>query len=143
MFSKNYNYEQRLAAWKSFRNTLEDLTDPLQAVIDFYSQAPLVKYQCDPYDRSTWPSPWEIIQENTYCSFVKILAICYTLQLTDRFSESIFEIHIQYSPAESKIYYLLYVDSSVIGYIEDTHVRKDDIPIDLISQQKFLMPSLQ
>jgi hypothetical protein len=141
MFSKNY--EQRLAAWRSFRNTLEDHTDPLQAVINFFKPVPIVRYQCDPYDRSTWPSPWELIQENTYCAFVKILAICYTLQLTDMFSKSAFEIHIKYSPAESKIYYLLHVDDRVIGYLEDTHVHKRELPNGLVSQQKFSMPSLQ
>ena len=141
MFSKNY--EQRLAAWRSFRSTLEDHQDPIQAVIDFYNQAPIVKYQCDPYDRNTWPSPWEIIQENTYCGFVKILAICYTLQLTDVFSKSPFEIHIKYSQAESKIYYLLFVDDRTIGYLEDTHVHKNELPTGLVSQQKFSMPPLQ
>ncbi len=140
MFSKNY--EQRLSAWRSFRESLEFSDDPIQTVIDFFRQIPLVKYQCDPYDRSTWPSPWQMIQENTYCEFVKILAICYTLQLTDKFSASTFEIHIRYSQAESKIYYLLYVDDRVIGYLEDTHVHKSELPSGLISQQKFSMPPL-
>ncbi len=141
MFSKTY--EQRLSNWRSFRSTLEDSVDPLQAAIDFYNKAPLVKYQCDPYDRKTWPSPWEIIEENIYCPFVKILAICYTLQLTDVLSKSSFEIHIKYSSAESKIYYLLHVDDRVIGYLEDTHVHNSELPSGLISQQKFSMPPLQ
>ena len=142
MFSKNH--EQRLAAWRNFReDTLKGSTDPIQTVIDFYSKVPLVKYQCDPYDRSTWPTPWELIQENTYCAFVKILAICYTLQLTDMFSSSTFEIHIRYSQAESKTYYLLHVDDRVIGYLEDTHVHRSELPTGLVSQQKFSMPPLQ
>ncbi len=140
MFSNNY--EQRLSAWRSFRETLEHAEDPLQSVIDFFRPVPLVKYQCDPYDRNTWPSPWELIQENIYCTFVKILAICYTLQLTDKFLASTFEIHIRYSPAESKIYYLLHVDDRVIGYLEDTHVHTSELPNGLVSQQKFSMPPL-
>ena len=141
MFSKNY--EQRLSDWRSFRSTLEESVDPIQDTIDFYNNAPLVKYQCDPYDRSTWPSPWEIIQENIYCPFVKILAICYTLQLTDVLSKNTFEIHIRYSSADSKIYYLLFVDDRIIGYLEDTHVHRSKLPNGLVSQQKFSMPPLQ
>ncbi len=141
MFSKNY--EQRLIAWRDFRTELENSDDPLQSAIDFYSSVPIVKYQCDPYDRNTWPSPWEIIQENIYCSFVKILAICYTLQLTDVLSNQTFEIHIKYSPAESKIYYLLQVGERVIGYLEDTHVHYKDLPAELVSQHMFSMSPLQ
>ena len=130
-------YEQRLSMWREFRLSLETVVDPIQTTIDFYKTAPLCKFQCDPYDRSTWPTAWELLEENNYCPFVKILAIAYTLQLTDRFSQASIEIHIKYSPAESTIYYLLFVNDRVIGYNEDTHIHKDEILDNLNSQQTY------
>jgi hypothetical protein len=132
-------YEQRLSAWRDFRLSLETADDPIQSTIDFYESAPLCKFQCDPYDRNTWPTPWEILEENNYCSFVKILAIAYTLQLTDRFSGEAFEIHIKYSSAESSIYYLLQVNDRIIGYDEYTHVHKNKVPKGLVSQQTYTL----
>jgi len=141
MFSKPY--EQRLLAWRDFRQTLENSENPLQHVIDFYKHAPTTKFQCDPYDQATWPSPWEIIEENKYCEFVKLLAICYTLQLTDRFKHEHFEIHIEYSRSSSNVYYLLYVNNMVIGYDETTYNNTNELPQDFISQQAYVMPPLQ
>lgn len=136
-------YEQRLASWRNFRSSLEAAIDPLQEVIDAYKKVPLVRFQCDPYDRTTWPSPWEIIDENIYCEFVKILAICYTLQLTERFSNDTFEIHIRYNKTDSSIHYLLQVNDMVIGYDENSYINVKDLPETLISQETFVMQPLQ
>ena len=132
MFSKKY--EQRLYDWREFRKSLETDADPLTSVINFYSKVPLVKYQCDPYDSTSWPSPWEVIQDNVYCPFIKILAMGYSLQLTDKFTGSSIEIHIKHDPAASIVYYLLYVDDYVIGFTEDTYVHSSEIPKNLVSQ---------
>lgn len=140
---KNKTYEQRLASWRNFRLSLETATDPLQEVIDAYKTVPLVRFQCDPYDRTTWPSPWEVIDENIYCEFVKLLGMCYTLQLTERFSNETFEIHIKYNKADSSIYYLLQVNDTIIGYDDNSYVNIKDLPKTLVSQETFTMPPLQ
>ena len=88
------NYEQRLSEWSTFRDSLEASEDPLQDVINYYNKIPTVSIQTDPYTPSTWPSPWELINENMYCDFCRVLGMCYSLQLTDRFKGTKFEIHI-------------------------------------------------
>ncbi len=135
-------FEDRLKAWKSFRETLEVSPDPFQDVIDFYNKAPRTSIHADPYDRSTWPDPWELIKENIYCPFVKILAICYTLQLTDILSRESFEIHITHDQEKSSTYYLLYVGDRVIGYTEGTHVQINQLPNSIISHHEYPMPAL-
>lgn len=142
MFWKT-KYEDRLAAWRDFRITLEASNDPIQEAINYYSKIPLVKFQCDPYDRTTWPSPWETIQENTYCEFVKILGMCYTLQLTDRLKHETFEIHITHEQESSEIHYLLFIGDRVVGFNGDTHVAKNDLPPSLRSQHVYVMQPLQ
>jgi hypothetical protein len=99
--------------------------------------------QVDPYDINTWLDPWELIYENQYCDFSKILAICYSLQLTDRFMAEDFEIHIYTNNKEAKTYYLLFFQDKVVGYDWLNIVLKDDLPLDFQSQQHYLMPPLQ
>jgi hypothetical protein len=132
MFEKPY--EQRLAIWRQFRDDLEVAKDPIQEAIDFYNQAPVCLIAADPYTSSTWPDPWELLEENNYCAFVKILAICYTLQLTGVLSQASYEIHITRDNENSETYYLLYVDDIVIGFNGDTHVHRSKLPTTLHSE---------
>lgn len=141
MFDKTY--EQRLVLWREFRDSLETAQDPIQDTIDFYNQAPVEIIAADPYTPSTWPDPWELLEENNYCAFVKILAICYTLQLTDVLSQVNYEIHITQDPKTSTTYYLLYVGDRVIGFHGDTHVAKDTLPKSLASELEYSMQPLQ
>jgi hypothetical protein len=113
--------------------------DPIQDTIDFYNNAPLVTIATDPYTPSTWPDPWELLEENNYCSFVKILAICYTLQLTDVLSQASYKIHITHDRENSSTYYLLYVDDRVVGFNGDSHVHQNELPENFISQFEHVM----
>ena len=141
MFEKPY--EQRLAIWRQLRNDLEVSKDPIKDVIDFYNRAPKCLIAADPFTPSTWPDPWELLEENNYCSFVKILAICYTLQLTDVLSSATYEIHITRDNKNSETYYLLYVDDNVIGFTGDAYVQRKDLPDTLRSELVHTMSPLQ
>ena len=139
MFSNIQSFEQRLASWAKYREEIPEQADPIQATIDLYEQAPWVSIHTDPYDRSTWPNPWELIKENQYCEFCKLLGICYTLQLTDCFSEEEFEIHIQRSEDSGEVFYLLFVGDRVVGYDGETHVAKSELPPDFKLQHRYSM----
>ena len=132
MFDKQF--EERMSLWREFRKTLETTADPIQDTIDFYNRAPMCSIAADPFTPSTWPDPWELLQENNYCPFVKILAICYTLQLTDVLSQATYEIHITRDNENSETYYLLYVNDIVIGFNGDTHVHRSKLPATLRSE---------
>ena len=112
MFNKKY--EDRLRSWVELRKQLEVSNNPLQKVIDFYKQVNLVRIQVDPYNKNSWPDPWTLLYDNIYCRFAVLLGIAYTLQLTERFSRSNFEIHITRDKENSMIRYLLYVDYQVV-----------------------------
>jgi len=137
MFQKSF-YD-RIVEWRNLRLHLESCKDPLQECINFWNSAPVGALAADPYDKRTWPSPWQMIEENIYCDFLRILAICYTLQLTDRFSEVQFEIHIKQDNKNSRTCYLLIVADRVIGYRGDKHVARSDLPKHLVSQQSYAM----
>jgi hypothetical protein len=139
MFNPVHSFEARLADWAEFRHSLDNHADPIQATIDWYDEAPEVSIHTDPYDRASWPTPWELIKENQYCAFCKLLGIAYTLQLTDSFSTERFEIHIQRSDDTSETFYLLFVGDRVVGYQGDTHVAKTELPSHLLLQQRYIL----
>lgn len=141
MFNKPFS--TRLQIWSDFRKSLESSNTPLQDVIEFYNRAPLVSIAADPYDKTTWLDPWEIIEENTYCSFVKILAICYTLQLTDKFSQSHFKINITRDRNACEAKYLLIIDEMCIGYEENSPISIHTLPSTLEVEKSYEMPNLQ
>jgi len=126
MFDKTY--VERLRVWRDFRNYLETSKHPIQDTIDFWNDAPLYAIATDPYDEDSWPDPWTMILNNEYCNFVKILGIFYTLQLTDRFTNSRFEIHIVLDKKESDMKYLLFVDNQAIGYYYDRSIDTKELP---------------
>ena len=136
-------YEDRLQSWSCLRQDLEQSKDPIQDVIDFYKSAPHVSIHTDPWDETRWPNPWELVFENQYDEFCTVLGQCYSLQLTDRFKGSRFEIHIGVDSKKSRTYYLLIIDkSTVLGWSEsyvDIHV----LPKTYQSQKIYVMPSLQ
>jgi hypothetical protein len=139
MFADICSFEQRMSTWAEFRDTLSEKQDPIQATIDLYERAPWVSIHTDPYDRSTWPNPWELIRENQYCDFCRLLGICYTLQLSDCFSNEEFEIHIQRSGETGELFYLLFVGDRVVGYNGETHVANSELPPDLSVQHRYKM----
>ena len=140
MFTKNF--EEQLAAWKTFRDSLENSEEPFRQVMDFYRQAPLHRISCDPWNQSTWAGPWELLEENEYCEFGIVLGMCYSLQLTDRFKSSTFEIHICTDNKKSETHYLLFVDNYVINY-NNKVVSQEELPDALFSQRVYVMPELQ
>lgn len=141
MFSKSY--EERLAIWSQFRSKIETSNNPLQDVIDFYKPAPTVSINTDPWTKEYWPNPWELIHENQYCDFCRVLGYCFSLQLTDRFKEKNFEIHIVTND-ELGYEYLLFVDDSwVLGYDKNKPIHVTDIAEKLNSQVVYQMPPLQ
>jgi len=137
------SYEQRLASWRYLRDCVETAQDPIQEVIDFYSKVPLHTIAADPYTPSTWPDPWELLEENNYCAFVKILAICYTLQLTDVLSQASYMIHIVQDKKNSATHYLLHINNRVVGFKEDTHVHAEELPPGLHSLYEYYLPNIQ
>lgn len=140
MFEKKY--EKRLESWAKFREGLEEAEDPLREVVKFYKQAPFVSIHTNPWDRESWPDPWELIFENQYDDFCRVLGMCYSLQLTERFKGSDFEIHICTFSGLGYMY-LLFIDDYVLGFDDEKPVLREKLPSDIRSQETYRMTKLQ
>lgn len=128
------NYETRLKKWLEFREKLETDNDPIQTAINFWNKAPISNITCDPFDKSTWLGPWDLIEDNNYCEFSKLLAIYYTLVLTDRFSNFYFEIQIVNDREAHELKYILIANEFIIGYHYNRYIDQDDFPLDVVVQ---------
>jgi len=132
----------RISAWQNFRWQLESSIDPFNQVVDFFETKKKIKLYTDPYDQSTWPTPWELIEENEYCPFNIILGICYTLQLTDRFKNISPAISICIDNSNKTVYYLLLIDDKVYGYKEREWISAFSLPKTLKTIKIYTMPRL-
>jgi hypothetical protein len=142
MFEKKY--EDRLVIWSKFRETLEESEEPFRLCRELYNKAPLVSIYTDPWDITTWPDPWQLLDENRYCEFNIVLGMCYSLQLTERFSKADFEIHICIDEVHSDMQYLLIIDNNyVLGYDRGAVMTLDSLPKTLKPQQTYRMQPLQ
>lgn len=76
-------YEVRLQDWFQLRQSVTSLPIEQQCItIDaWWQKAPLVNHHIHPYDIDNWPSPWELLSENTYCEVARAIGMCYTLTL--------------------------------------------------------------
>lgn len=134
--------EKRLSAWQQLRQHLETSTTPLEDVVEFFNNFPHVKVYTDPYDQTTWPTAWELIEENEYCPFNTILAICYTLQLCKRFENSNPKVTISIDKLSNSVYYMLFINNVVYGYEDGQWVSIETLPKSLKHIKIYTMPSI-
>ena len=141
MFSEVY--ENRLIKWKALRDTLETSIDPLREVVEYYSNAPIVHNKSiNMWDQSTWRGPWELIQENGYTDTCILLGICYTLQLTERFSKNRFEIHIITEVEKQETFMLLSMGQTFIQPMGKHIISHNEAPGSWVPQKVYKLPAL-
>jgi hypothetical protein len=77
------NYETRLQNWYDLRQSLKgtDIQTRCIEVDKWWQSAPLVNHYLHPHEVSTWPGPWDLLNDNEYCCFARGLGMVYTLLL--------------------------------------------------------------
>ena len=75
----NGRSEQRILAWREFRQQLSSWPADLNKVVDVWSKAPTINYltQDNPGE---WPDAWQLVSDNLYCDIGIALGMFYTLQ---------------------------------------------------------------
>jgi hypothetical protein len=141
MLVTNRLQQTRQLAWYQLRQTLETSEDPFSDVAKFFLRLPRVKFYTDPYDSATWPTPWELIDENEYCEFNLILGMCYTMQLTERFKDTCPTINLAIDNVNKTVYYLLCIEEKVYGY-DDSWISVSELPKSLKMQKIYAMKPL-
>lgn len=80
-------FAQRLASWTRLRNhTQHDLSAhlALQTINAWWFDSPWQAYYLHWDEQAEWPDPWQLLDDNIYCSLARALGIMYTIALLDR-----------------------------------------------------------
>lgn len=79
-------FSERLAAWAALRQscTTVDRAQALDQINSWWQQTPWIPYHLHWDDRPTWPDPWQLLDDNLYCSLARALGIMYTIAMLDR-----------------------------------------------------------
>lgn len=77
-------YEVRLAEWHAIRSNLKNLPleDAAHAVNNWWFKSPIVSHYLHYDDWETWPTPWELLADNTFCDIARALGMLYTLTMS-------------------------------------------------------------
>ena len=106
---------ERLIKWKQFRDSLEISDTPLADVAELWSHAPFVNPFLDPKQPNTWPDPWHLVIDGKLDDLAICLGMLYTIKLTQRFTDTVCEIHMSMLPEDHSKFFLV-VDNSVLNY---------------------------
>ena len=103
----------RLRRWRDFRAEIKDIdaiVDRLRAVVDFWKTTPLGTREIDPYDESSWPNPWTMLEVNKYDENVIALGMAYTLHYIGHDCRILYVQHVK----NSEIKLIVLVDETYI-----------------------------
>jgi hypothetical protein len=73
-------------AWSRLRETVQSLPQEicLQEINSWWFNSPWTPYHLHWDDQSTWPDPWQLLEDNIFCSVARSLGIMYTVVMIER-----------------------------------------------------------
>ena len=86
----------------------------MQEVADLWSSAPFVSNYLNPFSPTDWPDAWRLILDGKFDDLAICLGMLYTLQLTQRFMDVQYEIHMSINPKTKEPAFYLSVDRSFV-----------------------------
>ncbi len=84
-------YQDRLQSWSVLRENIAtiDLIDQLKLTAEWWGKAPITNHIIHWSDNKNWPSPWELLANDSYCELASALGIVYTIILNETFSANV------------------------------------------------------
>lgn len=81
-----HTFEQRLTAWNKLRDSVQASPKEtcLQDINTWWFASPWSAYHLHWDDRDTWPDPWQLLEDNVFCSVARSLGIMYTIVMLER-----------------------------------------------------------
>lgn len=76
-------FETRLLAWNCLRSECRTLNTPqsICRIEEWWRQSPWTPFYLHWDSVETWPTPWEILDDNVYCPLTRALGMIYTIAL--------------------------------------------------------------
>lgn len=79
-------FEARFQSWHDLRGCVVDLpkSQCLEKINQWWFQSPWSGFYLHWDDKQTWPNPWQLLEDNIFCSLARGLGMLYTISLLDR-----------------------------------------------------------
>lgn len=79
----NLTPEERIAKWRELREQIQDLPEDemLNSIASFFADMPIGSRCIDFYTPDSWPTPWELLYNQLFCTSSISLLIYHTLSL--------------------------------------------------------------
>lgn len=80
------SFESRLSSWYQLRQSVRPmlLDQTLLTINQWWFAVPWRAYYLHWDDQPSWPDPWQLLDDNCFCSVARGLGILYTITLLDR-----------------------------------------------------------
>ncbi len=124
----NQKTEDRLKAWRQFRDSIETSETPFDDVALFWAKAPYNSKVLDPYYVDSWPDPWKLVIKNHYDLLAIALGMCYTFNLTARFKEARCQLYTSVNTGQDPVYICVVDEQHVLGLDHGAVTTKDKLP---------------
>jgi hypothetical protein len=120
--------EERLLAWRSFRQSLEGKTEAeqLHDVAKWYAQAPLSTFVLDFDDPSSWRTPWEVMNDGDFCSTAIAYMMEQTLLLVGWAPERLRLVYVRNMKIQDQMMILLVDDKIALNYVHSAVFNFDN-----------------
>ena len=135
------NFTDRLQVWYELRTSCSELPleEALAQINEFWHQTPWQAHYLHWDDIQTWPDPWQLLSDNTYCELARGLGILYTLSLVDHKDLTSAELVLTdegYNLVQvNKLKYILNWDSEVIVNTPQKYKIKRRLTLEQLKQQ--------
>lgn len=105
-----------MLSWRELRHQLTNLPEieKFDTLLKWWSKAPICAYSIDAYDCSEWPTPWELLNENMFCTSAIAYMMAQTLILSGFDASRVKLMAIKSSEEERLV--MLVDDSIVMNY---------------------------
>jgi hypothetical protein len=109
---------EKILAWRELRQQAADksLLETIEMINAWWTYTPWVRKTIDPYDTSTWPTPWDMINLGQFCRSAIALGQAYTLWLCRPDVKT--ELYLVNNFSEKDIHLIAVIDEKfVLNYI--------------------------
>lgn len=131
--------KERLLSWRELRNqiTTQPESDKLLTLLRWWAKAPICAYSIDGRDCSQWPTPWELLNENMFCTSSIAYMMAQTLILSGFEKDRIELVFIKSDDDERLV--VLVDGSLVLNYSYGETFEWADIRSDIKVRERFVM----
>lgn len=79
-------FADRLQSWNQLRSrcATADCNLAIELIDAWWRRSPWCPYHLHWDDRSDWPDPWQLLDDNVFCDLARGLGMLYTITLVDR-----------------------------------------------------------